>query len=294
MADDRAIFKNKFLPYVLVFPQIAIVGVFFLWPGFQALILSVFREDAFGTRREFVGLENFVRLFSDQSYLLSLQTTFYFTIYVMVIVISLGLFFAVMADRAIRGSNFYTTAIIWPYAVAPVVSGVMWMFLFNPTIGIISHWLEVFGVNWNHALRPMHGFLIVVLAASWKQIAYNFLFFLAGLQNIPPSLIESAAIDGAKPFTRFWRIVFPLLSPTTFFLVIMNIMYSFFLTFGIIHQVTQGGPGQATNILVYKVYRDGFVNLNLGGSSAQSVVLMAIVIGLTFIQFRFFERKVHY
>lgn len=279
---------------MLLFPQIAIVAVFFLWPGFQALILSVFREDAFGTRREFVGLENFARLFADESYLYSMHVTFFFSVYVMIIAMSLGLLLAVMADRAVRGSNFYTTAIIWPYAVAPVVSGVMWMFLFNPTIGIISHWLEFVGVRWNHALRPRHGFLLVVLAASWKQIAYNFLFFLAGLQNIPPSLIESAAIDGARPRTRFWKIIFPLLSPTTFFLIIMNVMYSFFLTFGIVHQVTQGGPGQATNILVYKVYRDGFVNLNLGGSSAQSVVLMTIVIVLTFIQFRFFERKVHY
>jgi len=294
VADDRAIFTNKFLPYVLVFPQIAIVGVFFLWPGFQAVLLSVFREDAFGTRRVFVGLENFVRLFANDSYLNSMKVTFFFSISVMVIVISLGLFFAVLADRVIRGSNFYTTMIIWPYAVAPAVSGVMWMFLFNPTIGVISHFLGLAGFDWNHALNPTHGFLLVTLAASWKQIAYNFLFFLAGLQNIPPSLIESASIDGAKPGTRFWKILFPLLSPTTFFLVIMNIMYSFFLTFGIIHQVTQGGPGQATNILVYKVYRDGFVNLNLGASSAQSVVLMAIVIGLTFIQFHFFERKVHY
>lgn len=294
MTDKRAIFTNKLLPYVLVFPQISIVAIFFLWPGFQAVILSLFREDAFGTRREFVGLENFANLFANESYINSIQVTAVFSIAVMAIVISLGLFFAVLADRAIRGSNFYTTMIIWPYAVAPAVSGVMWMFLFNPTIGIISHALDVLGFEWNHALVPSHGFILVVLAASWKQIAYNFLFFLAGLQNIPPSLIESAAIDGAKPNTRFWRIIFPLLSPTTFFLVIMNIMYTFFLTFGIIHQVTQGGPGQATNILVYKVYRDGFVNLNLGASSAQSVVLMAIVIGLTFIQFHFFERKVHY
>ena len=294
MADNRAIFTNKLLPYLLVFPQISIVAVFFLWPGFQAVLLSMFREDAFGTRREFVGFENFVRLFANESYINSMQVTLFFSIAVMLIVISLGLFFAVLADRAVRGANFYTTMIIWPYAVAPAVSGVMWMFLFNPTIGVISHALDVVGFEWNHALVPAHGFLLVVLAASWKQIAYNFLFFLAGLQNIPSSLIESAAIDGAKPNTRFWRVVFPLLSPTTFFLVIMNVMYTFFLTFGIIHQVTQGGPGQATNILVYKVYRDGFVNLNLGASSAQSVVLMAIVIGLTFIQFHFFERKVHY
>jgi sn-glycerol 3-phosphate transport system permease protein len=271
-----------------------IVGLFFLWPGFQALVLSLFREDAFGTRREFVGLENFARLFASDAYLNSMQVTFLFSFWVMVIAISVALYLAVLADRAVKGSKAYTTLLIWPYAVAPAVSGVMWMFLFNPTVGVISYGLDFLGYDWNHALRRTHGFLLVTIAASWRQIAYNFLFFLAGLQSIPPSLIESAAIDGAKPRSRFWRIVFPLLSPTTFFLIIMNIMYSFFLTFGIIHQVTQGGPNQATNILVYKVYRDGFVNLNLGSSSAQSVVLMAIVITLTFIQFRFFERKVHY
>jgi len=294
VADDRAIFKSRALPYALVFPQIAIVAVFFLWPGFQAVFLSLFREDAFGTRRTFVGLENFIRLFNNESYINSIQVTFLFSICVMLLSLSIGLLLAVMADRAIKGKNFYTTMIIWPYAVAPAVAGVMWMFLFNPTIGVVSYALDFLGFDWNHALKPTHGFLLVTVASSWRQIAYNFLFFLAGLQNIPPSLIESATIDGAKPRTRFWRVVFPLLSPTTFFLVIMNVMYSFFLTFGVIHQVTQGGPGQATNIMVYKVYRDGFVNLNLGASSAQSVVLMAIVIGLTFIQFFFFERKVHY
>mgnify|MGYP006273168943 FL=1 len=294
MADQRAVFDNKLLPYLLVLPQMVIVGLFFLWPGFQALVLSLFREDAFGTRREFVGLENFARLFASDAYLNSMQVTFLFSFWVMVISISVALYLAVLADRAVKGSKAYTTLLIWPYAVAPAVSGVMWMFLFNPTVGVISYGLDFLGYDWNHALRRTHGFLLVTVAASWRQIAYNFLFFLAGLQSIPPSLIESAAIDGAKPRSRFWRIVFPLLSPTTFFLVIMNIMYSFFLTFGIIHQVTQGGPNQATNILVYKVYRDGFVNLNLGSSSAQSVVLMAIVIALTFIQFRFFERKVHY
>jgi sn-glycerol 3-phosphate transport system permease protein len=294
VADQRAVFDNKLLPYLLVLPQMVIVGLFFLWPGFQALVLSLFREDAFGTRREFVGLENFARLFASDAYLNSMQVTFLFSFWVMVIAISVALYLAVLADRAVKGSKAYTTLLIWPYAVAPAVSGVMWMFLFNPTVGVISYGLDFLGYDWNHALRRTHGFLLVTIAASWRQIAYNFLFFLAGLQSIPPSLIESAAIDGAKPRSRFWRIVFPLLSPTTFFLIIMNIMYSFFLTFGIIHQVTQGGPNQATNILVYKVYRDGFVNLNLGSSSAQSVVLMAIVITLTFIQFRFFERKVHY
>lgn len=212
----------------------------------------------------------------------------------MLLSMSIALYLAVLADRATKGSKFYTTMLIWPYAVAPAVAGVMWLFLFNPTVGVVSHFLDYLGYDWNHALKRSQGFLLVTIAASWKQIAYNFLFFLAGLQGIPPSLIESAAMDGARPRHRFWRIIFPLLSPTTFFLIVMNVMYSFFLTFGIIHQVTDGGPNQATNILVYKVYQDGFVNLNLGSSSAQSVVLMAIVITLTFVQFRFFEQKVHY
>lgn len=294
MGNDRAIFDNKLLPYVLVAPQIAIVAIFFLWPGFQALVLSLFREDAFGTRREFVGLENFVRLFGNEAYLNSIRTTFIFSFFVMLLSMSIALYLAVLADRATKGSKFYTTMLIWPYAVAPAVAGVMWLFLFNPTVGVVSYFLDYLGYDWNHALKRSQGFLLVTIAASWKQIAYNFLFFLAGLQGIPPSLIESAAMDGARPRHRFWRIIFPLLSPTTFFLIVMNVMYSFFLTFGIIHQVTDGGPNQATNILVYKVYQDGFVNLNLGSSSAQSVVLMAIVITLTFVQFRFFEQKVHY
>jgi len=294
VTKDRAIFDNKVLPYLLVFPQIAIVAVFFLWPGFQALLLSLFREDAFGTRREFVGFENFIRLFTNESYIHSIKITFLFSFFVMVISMGIALYLAVLADRVRKGSKFYTTMLIWPYAVAPAVAGVMWLFLFNPTVGVVSYALEQMGYDWNHALRRSQGFLLVTLAASWKQVAYNFLFFLAGLQGIPPSLLESAAIDGARPGARFWRISFPLLSPTTFFLIVMNVMYSFFLTFGVIHQVTEGGPNQATNILVYKVFQDGFVNLNLGSSSAQSVVLMAIVIVLTFIQFRFFERSVHY
>lgn len=294
VTKDRAIFDNKVLPYVLVFPQIAIVAVFFLWPGFQALVLSLFRENAFGTRREFVGLENFIRLFTNESYIHSIRITFLFSFFVMVISMGIALYLAVLADRVRKGSKFYTTMLIWPYAVAPAVAGVMWLFLFNPTVGVVTYVLEQMGYDWNHALRRSQGFLLVTLAASWKQVAYNFLFFLAGLQGIPPSLLESAAIDGARPSARFWRISFPLLSPTTFFLIVMNVMYSFFLTFGVIHQVTDGGPNQATNILVYKVFQDGFVNLNLGSSSAQSVVLMAIVIVLTFIQFRFLERSVHY
>lgn len=290
----RVKFENKILPYFLLLPQVLIVFAFFILPGFQAVVLSFFREDAFGLSRQFVGFENFVYLFTDPKYLSSILTTFYFSVLVMGATLSLSLYLAVMADRAIRGANFYTTMIIWPYAVAPVVSGVMWMFLFNPTVGIVSYFLEQLGYDWNHVLNGGQAFGLVVVAATWKQISYNFLFFLAGLQGIPPSLIESAAMDGAKPFTRFWKIIFPLLSPITFFLIVMNVMYTFFQTFGIIHQVTGGGPQQATNILVYKVYSDGFVGLNLGSSSAQSVVLMIIVIIVTVIQFRFLESRVEY
>jgi len=290
----RVIFKNKALPYLLLVPQISIVLIFFIWPGIEAVVLSFFREDAFGLSREFVGLYNFTTLFADPVYLHSFIVTIVFSFWVMLLAMTLALYLAIMADRAIRGSEFYTTMIIWPYAVAPVVSGVMWMFLFNPTVGIVSYFLEQAGYQWNHTLNGSQALLLVIVAASWKQISYNFLLFLAGLQNIPESLLESAAMDGARPFTRFWKIIFPLLSPTTFFLVVMNVMYAFFQTFGIIHQVTRGGPNQATNTLVYKVYSDGFVGLNLGSSSAQSVVLMALVIVLTVIQFRFLERRVEY
>lgn len=290
----RVKFENKILPYLLLFPQVTIVFVFFILPGFQAVVLSFFREDAFGLSKQFVGFENFVYLFTDPKYLASITTTFSFSVIVMTATLSLSLYLAVMADRAIRGSNFYTTMIIWPYAVAPVVSGVMWMFLFNPTVGVVSYFLKQMGIEWNHVLNSGQAFGLVVVAATWRQISYNFLFFLAGLQGIPPSFIESAAMDGAKPFTRFWKIVFPLLSPITFFLIVMNVMYTFFQTFGIIHQVTGGGPQQATNILVYKVYSDGFVGLNLGSSSAQSVVLMILVILVTVLQFRFLESRVEY
>ena len=277
----RVKFENKILPYILLLPQVAIVFIFFILPGIQAVILSFYREDAFGLSRNFVGLANFRFLFSDPKYLASISTTVVFSAMVMAITLSVSLYLAVMADRAIRGANFYTTMIIWPYAVAPVVSGVMWMFLFNPTVGVVSYFLEQIGYRWNHTLDKDQAFALVVIAASWRQISYNFLFFLAGLQGIPNSFIESAAIDGAKPFSRFWKIIFPLLSPVTFFLIVMNVMYTFFQTFGIIHQVTKGGPQQATNILVYKVYNDGFLGLNLGSSSAQSVVLMLSLIHIS-------------
>ncbi len=292
--EKRVVFKNRWLPYLLVTPQIVITLVFFIWPASQALKQSVFIEDPFGLSTEFVWFDNFIELFSDPHYLGSLKTTAIFSVSTSFLALSTALLFAVMADRVIKGAVLYKAALLWPYAVAPAVAGVLWLFMFSPTNGILALTLKSLGYNWNHVLNGKQAMVLVVIAASWKQIAYNFLFFLAGLQMIPKSLIEAAAIDGARPAKRFWTIIFPLLSPTTFFLLVVNVVYAFFDTFGIIHAVTQGGPYKATDILVYKVYSDGFIGLDLGGSAAQSVVLMAIVVTLTVIQFRYLERKVQY
>jgi sn-glycerol 3-phosphate transport system permease protein len=292
--EKRVTFQERGLPYLLLAPQLLVTLVFFLWPAAQALVQSVQREDAFGLATEFVGLANFRALFGDPSYLNSLQVTAVFCTAVAVLSLSVALLLAVMADRVVRGTSGYRTLLIWPYAVAPAVAAALWVFLFNPTVGIVAWLLRAGGVSWNHLLDGDQAMLLVVLAAAWKQISYNFLFFLAGLQAIPRSLIEAAAIDGAGPAKRFWTIAFPLLSPTTFFLLVVNVVYAFFETFGIIDAITSGGPVQATNILVYKVYRDGVLQLDLGGSAAQSVVLMAIVMALTVVQFRFVERRVHY
>ena len=292
--EKRVVFKNRWLPYLLVTPQIAITLVFFIWPASQALKQSVLIEDAFGLSSEFVWFDNFIELFSDPHYLGSLKTTAIFSSATSLLALSSALLFAVMADRVIKGATVYKAALLWPYAVAPAVAGVLWLFMFSPTNGILALTLKSLGYNWNHVLNGRQAMVLVVIAASWKQIAYNFLFFLAGLQMIPKSLIEAAAIDGARPAKRFWTIVFPLLSPTTFFLLVVNVVYAFFETFGIIHAVTQGGPYKATDILVYKVYSDGFIGLDLGGSAAQSVILMAIVVTLTVIQFRYLERRVQY
>ncbi len=292
--EKRVVFKNRWLPYLLMTPQITITLVFFIWPASQALFQSFLVEDAFGLSRQFVWFENFKELFSDPLYLGSLKTTLIFSVSTAFLALSLALLLAVMADRVIRGAVVYKAALLWPYAVAPAVAGVLWLFLFSPTNGILALTLKSFGYNWNHVLKGGQAMVLVVIAASWKQIAYNFLFFLAGLQMIPKSLIEASAIDGARPAKRFWTIIFPLLSPTTFFLMVVNVVYAFFETFGIIHAVTQGGPYKATEILVYKVYNDGFIGLDLGGSAAQSVVLMAIVVALTVIQFRYLERRVQY
>lgn len=292
--EKRVRFKSAWLPWLLVAPQLAIVLVFFFWPAGQAIYQSFLREDAFGTSTEFVGLENFRDLFGDSTYLASFKSTLVFSVLVAVLGLSTSLVLAVMADRVIRFATGYKTLLIWPYAVAPAVAGVLWLFMFAPSIGVLAWALRRVGIDWNHLLDGTHAMALVVLAAVWKQISYNFLFFLAGLQSVPKSLIEAAAIDGAGPWRRFWSVQFPLLSPTTFFLLVMNVIYAFFDTFGIIDAATQGGPGKDTAILVYKVYFDGFKGLDLGGSAAQSVVLMLIVIVLTVVQFRYVERKVNY
>ncbi len=292
--DKRVTFNHRYLPYLLLAPQIVVTVVFFFWPAVQALIQSVQMPDPFGLSTEFVGLENFRFLFTDPFYLASFQTTAVFSIAVTVVSLGVALVLAVAADQIIKGSGFYRTLLIWPYAVAPAIAGVMWLFMMQPSIGVLAWYLKWFGYDWNHVLNSGEAMSLVVLAASWKQISYNFLFFLAGLQAIPRSLIEAAAIDGASKAHRFWTIIFPLLSPTTFFLLVVNIIYAFFETFGIIHTITSGGPGQSTTILVYKVYADGFVGQDLGSSAAQSVVLMVVVGLLTVVQFRFIERKVHY
>jgi sn-glycerol 3-phosphate transport system permease protein len=292
--EKRVFFTHKFLPYLLVAPQIVIIFIFFLWPASQALFQSFLQEDPFGLSTEFVWFENFINIFHDQFYVKSLYTTAVFSFSVAGVAMVFALFLAVMADRVIRGATAYKTLIVWPYAVAPAVAAVLWMFMFNPTVGVIAFFLKAHGYEWNHVLNGGEAFLLVVIASAWKRISYNFLFFLAALQTVPKSLIEAAAIDGAKPFRRFWDITFPLLTPTTFFLLVMNIIYAFFETFGVVHQITKGGPNHATEILVYKVFRDGFLSLDLGGSAAQSVILMAIVILLTVIQFRYVEKKVHY
>jgi sn-glycerol 3-phosphate transport system permease protein len=292
--EKRVRFKSWWLPWVLIAPQMAIVLVFFFWPAAQALYQSVRMEDAFGTSTRFVGLENFERLWNDPSYTDSFRITAVFSVLVAVCGLSISLLLATMADRVVRGAAVYKTLLIWPYAVAPAVAGVLWLFMFAPSVGIVSYALGVAGFDWNHLLDSGHAMALIVMAAVWKQISYNFLFFLAGLQSIPKSLIEAAAIDGASPWRRFWTIVFPLLSPTTFFLLVINIVYAFFDTFAIVDAATQGGPGKDTSILVYRVYYDGFKALDLGGSAAQSVVLMTIVIVLTVVQFHYVEKKVQY
>lgn len=293
-AEKRVVFKSAWLPWVLIAPQVAVISIFFFWPAAQALLQSVQQSDAFGTSVVFVGLDNFRSLWNDASYLASFKTTAIFSLLVAVLGLTLSLTLAIFADRVVKGSGVYRTFLIWPYAVAPAVAGVLWLFMFAPSIGIVSYGIRELGMSWDPLLNSDHAMALIVMAAVWKQISYNFLFFLAGLQSIPKSLIEAASMDGARPWRRFWTIQLPLLSPTTFFLLVINIVYAFFDTFAIVDAATKGGPGKDTAILVYKVYFDGFKAMDLGGSAAQSVVLMIIVIALTVVQFRFVEKKVNY
>ena len=292
--EKRVLFRSRWLPWVLLAPQLTVISVFFFWPAAQALLQSFQVQDAFGMSAEWVGLANFQTLLADDNYAESFKTTAVFSVLVAVLGISLSLVLAVFADRIIKGALVYKTLLVVPYAVAPAVAGVLWVFMFSPSLGVVAYTLGQMGIPWNHLLDGGHAMALIVMAAVWKQISYNFLFFLAGLQSIPKSLIEAAAIDGARPWRRFWSIQFPLLSPTTFFLLVINMVYAFFDTFAIIDATTHGGPGQDTSILVYKVYYDGFKAMDLGGSAAQSVVLMAIVVVLTVIQFRYVEKKVNY
>jgi sn-glycerol 3-phosphate transport system permease protein len=292
--DKRVFFRSGWLPWALLAPQMLVIGVFFFWPAGQALYQSLQQQDPFGTSIEYVGLDNFRQLFSDPGYVESFKTTALFSVLVAGIGIALALLLAVFADRITRGGTFYKTMLILPYAVAPAVAAVLWVFMFSPSLGVVAYALGKIGIDWNHLLNSGHAMTLIVMAAIWKQLSYNFLFFLAGLQSIPRSLIEAAAIDGARPWRRFWTVQFPLLSPTTFFLLVINIVYAFFDTFAIVDAATHGGPGTDTAILVYKVYYDGFKAMDLGGSAAQSVVLMGIVVVLTVIQFRYVEKKVNY
>jgi sn-glycerol 3-phosphate transport system permease protein len=292
--QKRAIFGNRVLPFALIAPQIAITFVFFYWPASQAVWQSFLLQDAFGLSTTFVWFENYTHLFSQPDYYNTVVNTMVFSLAVTILSLSIALLLAVMADKPLRAATAYRTLLIWPYAVAPAVAGVVWLFMFQPSLGVLAQGLRNIGIDWNPLLDGRHAMILVVLAATWKQISYNFLFFLAGLQAIPRSIIEAAAIDGARPIRRFWTIVFPLLSPTTFFLLVVNIVYAFFDTFGIIDAMTGGGPAKATETLVYKVYSDGRLGGDLGGSAAQSVILMLIVIALTAIQFRYIERRVTY
>ena len=292
--NQKIYYHNKLLAYLLIAPQILITLIFFIWPAAQALYQSFLVEDAFGLGSEFVWFENFIFLFEDEYYVDSFERTALFSFLVAFVSMSFSLILAGFAERVIRGELIYKSLLIWPYAVAPVLAGALWIMLFDPSLGLITYYLKYFDVEWNYKLNGTQAMVLVVLASAWKQVAYNFLFFLAGIHAIPKSMIEAAALDGSGPIKRFWTIIFPLISPVTFFLLVINTVYAFFDTFGIIHVMTQGGPANSTEILVYKVYNDGFIGLDLGGSAAQSVILMFIVISLTFFQFRFIEKKVEY
>lgn len=292
--DKRVYFSNKGLPYLLLLPQLVVTLVFFIWPAGVALSSSFFIVDAFSGNKTFVGFDNFMSLLSDHVYLDSFAVTAVFSAATTFFTLAIALYLAIKANRVIRGKRLYQAVLTWPYAVAPAVAGILWVFMFNPTVGLVSSWLDILGIDWNYNVHGDQAMILMIISAVWRQIAYNFLFFLAGLQAVPSSFLEAAAIDGAGPVKRFWTIIFPLLAPTTFFLLVIDIVYSLFETFGLIDAVTQGGPGNATNILVYQVYKTGFVGQDLGSSAAQSVILMALVIIMTVVQFRFIERRVSY
>jgi sn-glycerol 3-phosphate transport system permease protein len=290
----KVIFKGTLLPYLLLAPQLVITAIFFFWPAGQAVYQSFLREDAFGNSVQFVGFENFLDVVHDQTWLDAAGRTIIFSGSVAALALGSALFLAVQADKHIRGADVYKTLLIWPYAVAPAIAAVLWLFMFHPNIGLFGRMLNGMGIPWDYRLNGNQAMLMVIMASAWKQVSYNFIFFLAGLQSIPRSVLEAAAIDGARPTRRFWTIIFPLLSPTAFFLLVVNLVYAFFDTFGVIHSLTHGGPGKATETLIYRVYVDGVINVNFGASSAQSVILMLLVVALTVIQFRYVERKVHY
>jgi sn-glycerol 3-phosphate transport system permease protein len=292
--QKQSVFTSRWLPFALIAPQLVIVLVFFYWPAGQAVRQSFLLQDAFGLSTTFIWFENYRDLLSEPEYFATIVRTFVFAFAIAMSSLSLALLFAVMADKPLRGVALYRTLLIWPYAVAPPVAGVLWVFMLNPSLGVLARGLREMGVDWNPLLDGNQAALLVILASAWKQISYNFLFFLAGLQSIPKSVHEAAAIDGARPMRRFWTVTFPLLTPTIFFLIVVNIVYAFFDTFGVIDTMTRGGPAKATETLVYKVYVDGLLGGNLGSSAAQSVILMGLVIVLTAIQFRFVERKVTY
>ncbi len=292
--EKRAIFGGLGLPLLLLGPQLLVTLVFFYWPASQAVWQSFLLQDAFGLRTDFVWFENYKELFKNPDYYRAMGNTVIFAVAVTTLSLSIALFLATQADKSIRGAPIYKTLLIWPYAVAPAVAGVLWLFMFQPSLGVLARGLRSMGIDWNPLLNGTHAMILVVMASVWKQISYNFLFFLAGLQSIPKSVYEAAAIDGARPLRRFWTVTFPLLSPTAFFLLVVNIVYVFFDTFGIIDAVTGGGPSKATETLVYKVYHDGKLGADLGGSAAQSVILMIMVVALTAIQFRYIDRKVNY
>lgn len=294
MRAKRTTFKTTLVPALLLAPQLLITFVFFVWPAAQAIWQSVLREDAFGTKTQFVGMANFTRLFADDTYLASAGVTVFFSLAVGIFSLTLGLLFASLTDHVARGKAAYRMLLVWPYALAPAVAAVLWFFIFNPTVGVGSGVLRAMGIAWNPQLNGTHALWLCIISATWKQVSYNFLFFLAGLQAIPKSLIEASALEGAGGVLRFRWIVFPLLMPTTFFLLVVNMLYAFIDTFGIIHATTGGGPGQATSTLVFRVYRDGFEGLDLGISAAQSVVLLIVIGTLTVLQFRYIERKVEY